>query len=118
MTTMQFVIVGQFLMCYTLPLVLDVMDTKDIMNGAAERNKSWIYLLDLSNMLVIANSALRILVYYTFLKEFRQRMFSMFRRSFTTREPDNYSSAFYSYTRSHRGIYESLNNRFVIGTTV
>lgn len=76
-TMMQFVITGQFLLCYTLPSVLDIMDTVQIMTA---NQHPWYqpYMVDLSNMLVIANSALRIFVYYAFGGPFKRRLCSLF----------------------------------------
>lgn len=90
MTVMQFLIVAQFFVCYSLLSVLDIMDNVHIIGGANKHSWCWIYLVDLSNALVIANSALRIFVYYAFGGPFQRHLCSLFCSSFM-RNPNSES---------------------------
>lgn len=114
MTFMQFFIAGQFLFCYSLPSVLDVMDTIHIINGTDDRSWYLIYLIDLSNILVIANSALRIFVYYVFGGVFRQQLFSLIRRSFLSGDDEKMDARLYSYPLRRSWESRSTNNRLVV----
>ncbi len=63
---------------YSLLSVLDIMDTARLLSNQNEHPPIMMYLVDLSNMLVLANSALRIFVYYAFGRPFQQRLHSIF----------------------------------------